>query len=114
MIYRYMILDDPPRIITLNLFSVSALPHEQCPDRGRRWMYLESSAKPLVVLNIETWSRVCALEVYSELHPKTDSQHWPVYFRPEMDTVCVPYSFLSFNELGSWGNMKATLQKPGV
>jgi hypothetical protein len=48
-----------------------------------------------VEFRIESLSRTRALEAeYQELHPRTEHQALPVYFRPTTDTVYVPFPVL--------------------
>jgi hypothetical protein len=60
-----------------------------------------------VEFSIEAWSRVCALEIYDELLPKTKYQQWPVYFRPEIDTVRVLESLIDARTLSFGGEMES-------
>jgi hypothetical protein len=73
---------------------------------------MKSSSPPRtgVEFKIESLSRVRALEresrEYQELHPRTKHQAWPVYFRPKVDTVSIPYALFSSSGLFSRFNRR--------
>jgi hypothetical protein len=109
MIYKFLALDSPPRTISLELHVYPRLPDGESQEE--EGFYLTSSSRPPTEFNVETWSRVCALKMYNELHPKTNYQHWPIYFRPEKDTVSIPFSMLNAVDLGFWAGYNSPVQE---
>ncbi|EPE34312.1 hypothetical protein GLAREA_10006 [Glarea lozoyensis ATCC 20868] len=107
----YKNLGGPPRRIRFHLHAYTG--HDPWSPR-RAIHYLSSSARLPVTFSIESWSRTLALQEYVLLHPQTESQDWPIYFRPSIDTVVLPYQIFTAIRDDDWFRYYTELDQQGL